>query len=170
MTACRSPQWVRGRLEVLTHVYGVSDLARAAAGDYFARLRQLQRAVNRKLREAGDRREIRSPYHNSLALLDLTTGAKPTRPGGKKKAARRRRPARRRGLSHRECAALLREELAKGNNRSSDLERLCIQERGGSRRAYFQARRLLGLRSVFCREGGRWHWTLVLPPAGHLTD
>jgi hypothetical protein len=170
LEACRSPQWARGRMEVLAHVYGIYDLAEAAAGGYFASLRQLQRAVNRKLRDGGDPRKIISPYHKYLALIDSTTTNRPKRPGEKKKAARRRRPARRRGLSVRECAALLREELAKGNNRSSDLERLCIQERGGSRRAFFQARKREGLRAVLCREGDRCHWILVPPPASHLTD
>jgi hypothetical protein len=161
LAAFRSQRWARPREEVFAHVYDVRDPEQAAAGE-FNRLRQLIFAVNRKLRRAGDRREIQSPYYKSLALIVTDISNRPEHPGrDEKTASTARRPARPRGLSVRECAALLREELAKGNNRASYLERLCTKEHRGSRRAYFAARRLLGLRSVLCRDGGRWHRVLV---------
>ena len=161
--AFRSPMWERDRLEVLAHVYDVHDPAEAAAGGYFNRLRQLQHAVNRKLRKAGHHLKIISQHNKFLSLIVTTISNRPERPGREENATTPRSPARRRGLSVRECASLLEEELAKGNNRSSALERLCIKERGGSRRAYFAARRRLGLRSVFRSEGGRSYWVLVRP-------
>src|SRR5690242_20038447 len=61
-----------GRWDVVRHVWGRAADARARRR-YLDRLRQLQRAVNRKLRRAGDRRTIFSPRDGYLTLADRAT-------------------------------------------------------------------------------------------------
>jgi hypothetical protein len=61
--------WAKDRLEVVWHVYRCS-VPVSKRQQFFVRLRQLQHAVNRKLRNAGDSRQIVSPADTFLALVD----------------------------------------------------------------------------------------------------
>jgi hypothetical protein len=146
------------RWEIVQHVWGPKADGRSRRR-YFVRLRQLQRAVNRKLEAAGNPRRIFAPQDGYLTLAEPDESPPPptdrSRPaavagGGGSRAAER-------------CADYLRDCLASGIRRSKELEQLCCKQRWYSRRAYFQARFRLGLRAVRRRDGTGFSWELVRP-------
>src|SRR5262249_15025594 len=171
--ADRPKDWAKDRLEIVWHVYERSVPVEKRQ-NFFVRLRQLQRAVNRKLQNAGDSWRIVSPADTFLALVDTSQPKRsfspPAKTRPKRTSPRRRQMKPRRGLSVRACASLLRRSIEEGVNRSADLERLCIQQRDCSRRIYFQARAFLGLQAVHRTDGARWHWEVILPPPAISQD
>jgi hypothetical protein len=132
---------------------------------FLSRLRQLQRAVNKKLARNGDQRRIRSsrpgyrhlwdPVHPPLPRRSAWKQTKPSR----KKA---KQPTSRKYPSVGTCVNLLRDCLEKGIHHSVELERCCRQI-GCSWRCYRAARDRLELCVVHRLVDGRWRWELYLP-------
>jgi hypothetical protein len=132
---------------------------------FLARLRQLQRAVNRKLAQRGDQREIRQSrpgyrylWNPARPLLPRRSTCKQLKPSRKKK----QKSASRHYPSVRTCANLLLKCLQEDIHHSAELERRCLQI-GCSWRCYRAARDRLGLRVVRRLVEGRWRWELYLP-------
>jgi hypothetical protein len=146
------------RWQVVKYVWGPRTDARSRRR-YFVRLRQLQRAVNRKLEAAGNPRRIFAPQDGYLTLAERDEPPPPptNRSGTATSAGRRRSRA------AEQCADYLLDCLESGIRRSKELEQLCCKQRWYSRRAYFQARFRLGLRAVRRRDGTGFYWEVIRP-------
>ena len=151
-------------------IYGY-DADPTQATKRFACLRQLKEVVNRKLAEH-DQRQVLSSRAGYMYLHD--PGNPPEEDGRELRkqrgAARALRipkasaapTMRRRGMSLGECTNFLKRSIEDGINRSSDLWRLCHEERGCSRKTFFKARKHLKLIARKCT--WRSPWFLFLPP------
>jgi hypothetical protein len=120
---------------------------------YRIRLQKLKGEVNRKLKEIGDTRQIRSAGRKLLSLRVWPSPASPPAP--------KLSPAKR-------CAAFLRALLDEGVNRSADLRRRCGEE-GFSYRAFVEARQQLHLVPSYHWEGGKRCWRLSFSSI-HVTE